>query len=109
MLEMFLNMFLLFLSDIFIIKSVQDFCSSCTVKQTFFPFVLGVYPRIFSSYFVSNRVAVSRKKKSMILSTFSEPRVLVTALSFARSSRLDPKRTWGTYCSSQRFTIFYKC
>ena len=30
-------------------------------------------------------------------------------LSFARSSHLDPKRTWGTYCSSQKFTIFYKC
>ena len=27
-------------------------------------------------------------------------------LSFARSSHLDPERTWGTYCSSQRFTFF---
>ena len=29
--------------------------------------------------------------------------------SFARSSHLDPKRTWGTFCSSHTFTIRYKC
>ena len=29
--------------------------------------------------------------------------------SFARSSHLDPKRTWWTFCSSHTFTIRYKC
>ena len=29
--------------------------------------------------------------------------------SFARTSHLDPKRTWGTFCSSHTFTIRYKC
>ena len=29
--------------------------------------------------------------------------------SFARTSHLDPKRTWGTFCSWHTFTIRYKC
>ena len=29
--------------------------------------------------------------------------------SFARTSHLDPKRTWGTFCSSHTFTIRYRC
>ena len=29
--------------------------------------------------------------------------------SFARTSHLDPKRTWGTFCSSHTFTIRYEC
>ena len=37
------------------------------------------------------------------------PEAIVFFLSFARSSHLDPKRTWETFCSSHAFTIFYKC